>query len=88
MIKIYRITPEGYYIQGNDAFMTNGDTPPDDYVVDAPPAEYTHPRYVGGVWIDEVPAPPPPTDAQRIETIEQTVESLEERIAALENQAP
>lgn len=88
MIKIYRITPDGYYIEGNDAFMTSGDMPPDDYVVNPPPAEYTHPRYVGGVWVDEVPAPPPPTDAQRITALEQLVEELTGRVEALENNAP
>lgn len=88
MIKIYRITPEGYYIEGNDGLMENGDTPPDDYVIDAPPAEYAHARYVGGTWIDEVPPPPPPTDSQRITALEQTIEELAARIEALENPTP
>lgn len=88
MIPIYRIDAEGYYIVGNDAIMYPGDTPPDGYVTEQPPSGFLNPRYVEGTWIDQVPPPPLPTDAERIAALEETVASLADRIAALENLTP
>lgn len=94
MIKIYRIDINGFYIEGNDGYMYQGDTPPDDYVIDPPPQGFIRPRYVDGEWMDAGEVPPeevPPTleeriaqAEQRLELIGSTIEELESRVQALE----
>jgi hypothetical protein len=94
MVKIYGIDENGFYVEGNDAWMNDGDTPPNFYVDEAPPEGYHRPQYVDGSWIDAGIIPPeelPKSLEERIQIAEQGltllgehIEQLEQRIQSLE----
>ena len=87
MIKIYGIDEQGFYIEGNDAWMNIGDTPPNNYVVEPPPQGYVRPQFVEGSWHDAGDIPTdqlPKTIDERIQIAEEMLDEMRGIIEALE----